>query len=59
MRFIKIYFYTPYPQIKTVVFISSIRPKGIKGPNKELRGYREVYIGMVVSLCQRGMVLAN
>ena len=38
--------------------LRSIRARGIKGPNKELRGYREVYIGMVVSLCQRGIVFA-
>ena len=30
--------------------------QGIKGPNKKLRWYREVYIGMVVSLCQGGII---
>ena len=34
----------------------NIRANGIKGPNKELRGYVEVYIGMVVSTYQRGII---
>ena len=38
--------------------MAKAKAKGIKGPNKELRGYREVYIGMVVSLCQRGIIFA-
>ena len=39
--------------------IRSIRAKGKKGSNNESRGYREVYIGRVVCLCQNGIFFAT